>query len=427
MRKVTSFKLKQREQFINNLTLWLNKHDVFMFLNSNQNSKKKYYGEYDILAGVDVVSCIKSNENSFSKLRDYYNKKKDWIMGSLAYDLKNEIENLKSENKEFICFDNMYFFQPKIILIIKNDKIEFHHFENVNANDLFKEISSIKFKENIISNNVDLNSRETKKEYLQKIKDIKKHIQLGDIYELNYCQEFYSEGNEIDPVQTYSLLNSKSLTPFSCFLKYNEKYLISSTPERYIKGFDNIVISQPIKGTSKRYIDEKKDKKSKEKLLNSKKEMSENIMTVDLVRNDLARIAKRGSVEVEELCGLYTFRQVHQLVSTIKCKLDKDKDWVDVLEKTFPMGSMTGTPKIKSMELIEKFENFKRGIFSGTVGYIDPKQRFDFNVIIRSIIYDSLNKKISVPVGGAITAKSNPKQEYDECMIKSEAMFNSLI
>ncbi len=171
----------------------------------------------------------------------------------------------------------------------------------------------------------------------------------------------------------------------------------------------------------------KKDKKSKKKLLNSKKEMSENIMTVDLVRNDLARIAKRGSVEVEELCGLYTFRQVHQLVSTIKCKLDKDKDWVDVLEKTFPMGSMTGTPKIKSMQLIEKFENFKRGIFSGTVGYIDPKQRFDFNVIIRSIIYDSLNKKISVPVGGAITAKSNPEQEYDECMIKSEAMFNSLI
>ena len=138
-----------------------------------ENQEKKYYGEYDILAGVDVVSCMKSNKNSFSKLRDYYNEKKDWIMGSLAYDLKNEIENLKSENKEFICFDNMYFFQPKIILIIKNDKIEFHHFENINANDLFKEISSIKFKENIISNNVDLNNRETKKEYLQKIKHIK--------------------------------------------------------------------------------------------------------------------------------------------------------------------------------------------------------------------------------------------------------------
>tara|TARA_B100001750_G_scaffold245995_1_gene267055 strand:- start:400 stop:1695 length:1296 start_codon:yes stop_codon:yes gene_type:complete len=426
MRKVSFFDIKNKNIFIKKLIFWLDNYKVFLFLNSNGNSKKKYHGEYDIIAGVDPVSFIRSNKKSFKNLRDYYCSKNDWIMGNVAYDLKNETEKLSSKNTGIIKFDNIYFFQPRLLFIVKSSKLEIHHFKDENVDFVFEDIMKTEFKIHNSKSKIVLKKRDTKKKYLEKIKYIQDHIKKGDIYELNYCQEFYSEGKVINPIMTYLLLNQKSLTPFSCLFKHNKRYLISSSPERYIKGDRNNVISQPIKGTSKRYFDKTKDNISKNNLIKSKKEISENIMTVDLVRNDLGIIAKRGSVKVSELCGIYTFKQVHQLVSTIKCKLEDNKDWIDVLNFTFPMGSMTGTPKIKSMQLIDKFESFKRGMFSGSVGYVSPNSEFDFNVIIRAIIYDDFNKYISVPVGGAITFNSIPEKEYNECLIKAKAMFNSL-
>ena len=145
-------------------------------------------------------------------------------------------------------------------------------------------------------------------------------------------------------------------------------------------------------------------------------------MIVDLVRNDLSHTAKKGSVHVEELCEVYTFEQVHQLISTITSLVEKETSAVSILKSTFPMGSMTGAPKISAMKIIENLEETKRGLYSGAIGYFDPKGNFDFNVVIRSILYNSKNHYVSYSVGSAITAQSDPLKEYEECFIKAKAM-----
>jgi len=246
------------------------------------------------------------------------------------------------------------------------------------------------------------------------------------IYEVNFCQEFYAENIEIDPLTIYLKLNEISPTPFSCFVKFKDKYLLSASPERFIKKEDNTIISQPIKGTAKRGKTKDEDDELKRSLQNDEKERNENVMIVDLVRNDLSKIALRNTVHVEELFGIQTFPQVHQMVSTITAELDKKNDFQEIINALFPMGSMTGAPKVSAMKLIEKYEKTKRGLYSGTVGYIDSNGNFDFNVVIRSILYNQKDNYLSFMVGGAITSMSDPYKEYEECLLKAKAMFQVL-
>ena len=198
--------------------------------------------------------------------------------------------------------------------------------------------------------------------------------------------------------------------------------MLSASPERYIKKEDDLIISQPINGTAKRFLDPIEDEKSKSQLAFDPKERAENIMVTDLVRNDLSRTAQKGSVKVEELCVIYSFEQVHQMISTITSKLDRQYAGVDVIKTTFPMGSMTGTPKVSVMKIIEELEETKRGLYSGAVGYFTPNGDLDFNVVIRSILYNQENKYASFSVGSAITSLSIPEKEYEECLIKANAM-----
>jgi len=248
------------------------------------------------------------------------------------------------------------------------------------------------------------------------------HIHRGDIYEANFCQEFYAENTEINPLDTYLNLNHISQPPFATFLKCGDKYVLSASPERYITKEQQTIISQPIKGTAKRSKNRQEDELLKFNLLTDEKERSENIMIVDLVRNDLSKTAIKGSVTVEELCKIYSFDQVHQMISTVTSKIDTETHPVDVIKSTFPMGSMTGAPKISAMKIIEDLEETKRGLYSGTIGYFKPNGDFDFNVVIRTILYNETKKYVSYSVGGAITAKSNPLKEYEECLVKAKAM-----
>ncbi|MCH7535945.1 MAG: anthranilate synthase component I family protein [Bacteroidetes bacterium] len=257
---------------------------------------------------------------------------------------------------------------------------------------------------------------------IQKVGQIKEHIQQGDIYEMNFCQEFYADNAVIDPVEVYMGLNEKSPAPFSCFYKFKEKFLISSSPERFLKKTGNKIISQPIKGTVKRGKSDVEDVVLKEILAGNAKEQSENVMIVDLVRNDLSRSARLGTVEVEELFGIYSFEQVHHMISTVSAELKDDIHLVDVIKNAFPMGSMTGAPKVSSMKLIEKYEESKRGLFSGSIGYITPSGDFDFNVVIRSILYNEANQYVSFTTGSAITINSNAEKEYEECHLKGKAL-----
>jgi para-aminobenzoate synthetase component 1 len=417
-------------EFKEKLLLWAQKFDVAVWLDSN--NYKQAYSNFDAVLAVGVASKIESKpQHAFAVLKDYQSHIKDYIFGYLSYDLKNDIECLSSNNSDSLHFPDLFFFQPKKIFFIKGNTVEIsylHEFIPELEGDL-KDIHSLRSTSlaNSLASEIKIKLRIHKDEYIQKLNSILKHIHRGDIYEMNFCQEFYSENSSINPVKVYQRLNDISKTPFATFLKLNEAYLLSASPERYLKKDGDRVISQPIKGTEKRAEDYKEDERLKKALKNNPKERAENIMIVDLVRNDLSQSAIKGTVKVEELCKVHTFEQVHQLISTIACRVKEDLHPVDIIKSTFPMGSMTGAPKISAMKIIENIEETKRGLYSGAVGYFTPNGDFDFNVIIRSILFNADSKYISYSVGGAITAKSVPEKEYEECLLKAKAMRQVLL
>ena len=349
-----------------------------------------------------------------------------WQFGFVSYDYKNQIETqLNSNNIDGVQFAEKHFFSPELLFEISYNEVIIYFddtiYNQTEVKTLFTKLNELAT--NYTANqNIKITPRLTKEEYLEKVKALQQHIQLGDIYEVNYCQEFYAEEVKINPISLYLKLNEKSPTPFSCFVKHNNTYLMCASPERFIKKVGDKIISQPIKGTIKRGTTNQQDEALKLQLQNDPKERSENVMIVDLVRNDLTKIAEKNTVNVDELCGIYTFPQVHQLISTVSATVKAGIDFNAILKATFPMGSMTGAPKIRAMELIEKYETTKRGRYSGTVGYINDKGDFDFNVVIRSITYNQNNKYLSYMVGGAITVLSDPEKEYEECLLKAKAM-----
>jgi para-aminobenzoate synthetase component 1 len=290
----------------------------------------------------------------------------------------------------------------------------------------FEEIISTQKRELESQKAIKIEQRISKKEYKEKVTKVLDYIHRGDIYEANFCMEFYAEEAIINPLDTFEKLNLISKAPFAVFFKNQQQFFVSGSPERYLKKVGDQLLSQPIKGTAKRFRDSVADEKSKINLASDPKERSENIMITDLVRNDLSRTAQKGSVKVEELCQIYSFEQVHQMISTISSKLDSQYTVVDAIKSSFPMGSMTGTPKVSVMKIIEAIEETKRGLYSGAVGYFTPNNDFDFNVVIRSILYNQEQQYLSFSVGSAITSLSIPENEYEECLLKAKAMHEVL-
>tara|TARA_R110002050_G_scaffold25604_7_gene68207 strand:+ start:12993 stop:14153 length:1161 start_codon:yes stop_codon:yes gene_type:complete len=380
-----------------------------------------------MLAVDALTSIVTDTQNAFEDLSNYQTNVKDWIFGYLSYDVKNDTELLSSSNADGLDFPALYFFQPKKLIEIQNTVVTFHYL-NMVANEIegdYKNIleATTAFEPELENqSNIKIKLRIFKDEYYRRVNKMLNHIHRGDIYEANFCQEFYAENTKIDALKTYLKLNSITRAPFSTFLKINDKYLLSSSPERYIKKLGNQIISQPIKGTAKRSLDENEDRLLAEALEKDQKERAENIMIVDLVRNDLSKSALKGTVEVKELCKVYSFDQVHQMISTITAEVSSTKNPVDIIRETFPMGSMTGAPKVSAMRIIEELEASKRGLYSGTVGYFTPENDFDFNVVIRSILYNKTSQFVSISVGSAITAQAIPEKEYEECLLKAKAM-----
>lgn len=417
-------------EFKKQLLLWAQQFEVAVWLDSNNYDQK--YSNFDAVLAVDAVSKIEfSYENAFSQLKKYQSEVKDYIFGYLGYDLKNDVENLTSSNFDGLNFPDLFFFQPKKLFFIKGNTLEIKYisaFEQEIETDLEKiRKSKAESRKSKAKNQIKIKLRIHKGDYYKKINTVLNHIHRGDIYEANFCQEFYSENSVIDPVEVYQHLNKISKAPFATFFKFNNNYLLSASPERYLKKEDEMLISQPIKGTEKRASTKIADEKLIAELEQNPKERAENIMIVDLVRNDFSRFADKGSVKVEELCKVYTFEQVHQLISTVSCSVKNELHPVDIIKNTFPMGSMTGAPKISAMKIMEELEETKRGLYSGAVGYFTPKGDFDFNVIIRSILYNAAKKYVSYSVGGAITAQSIPEKEYEECLLKAKAMKQVLV
>ena len=426
MRNRFTYYIHNKQEFVEKLVFWSKKHEHSCILNSNKTNQRmpQHYKNYDFLCAIGAEKiCVGKNE-SFEKLKAFYNENKDWMFGYFSYDLKNETNFLISKNIDFLEFSNLYFFVPEFVFYLNTEGLLVETFSNKEEIDnIISNIHQQQIKQEFFSN-LQMQKRETKREYLAKIKKIKSHIKRGDIYEMNYCQEFFAENSVLNPEALYLRLNEKTQAPFSAFLQLSDKYLICTSPERFLKKENQQLISQPIKGTRKRSAQRLEDLQLKAVLLNSEKDKSENVMITDLVRNDLSKFATKASVKVEELCGVYSFEQVHQMISTISAELSEKVHFVDAIKGAFPMGSMTGAPKKKAMELIEQFECNKRGLFSGSVGYIKPNSDFDFNVVIRSVLYNATNKYFSVMAGGAITAKSNPEEEYEECIVKVKAILD---
>jgi len=425
-----TIQIENISEFKIQLLQWSQQYETTLWLDSNSYYQK--HSSFDAVMALGVNSMIETIYNqAFKKLKEYQTNVNDYIFGYLGYDLKNDVENLESNNFDGLNFPDLFFFQPKKIFKIKGNTLEVKYLLK-HKNEIDKDLEQIKsiqknYSDTPSTENIKIKLRIHKDEYYNKIESILNHIHKGDIYEANFCQEFYSENSRINPVEVYKSLNEISKPPFATFLKFSDKYLLSASPERYIKKEDNQVISQPIKGTQKRALTNKEDEILIKDLEQNPKERAENIMIVDLVRNDLSRFAKKGSVKVDELCKVYTFEQVHQLISTISCRVDNTIHPVDIIKNTFPMGSMTGAPKISAMKIIEELEESKRGLYSGAVGYFTPKGNFDFNVIIRSILYNASKKYVSYSVGGAITAQSIPEKEYEECLLKAKAMKQVLL
>jgi para-aminobenzoate synthetase component 1 len=344
----------------------------------------------------------------------------------MTYDLKNDIEQLSSTNFDGLDFPDLYFFQPKKLIFIKGNDVEFHYLKMVDdeIESDFEEIKEFKKQETSIkeASEIKIKLRIHKDEYHAKVTKVLEHIHRGDIYEANFCQEFYAENATINPLEVYKHLNHISEPPFASFLKLDNQFSLSASPERYIKKEGTKIISQPIKGTAKRLISEFDDAQLALDLIRDEKERAENVMIVDLVRNDLSKTAKIGSIRVEELCKVHSFKQVHQLISTVISEVEENTHPIDIIQSTYPMGSMTGAPKVSAMKIIENLEQTKRGLYSGTIGYFTPDNDFDFNVIIRSILYNQQKKYVSYSVGSAITAKSIVEKEYEECLLKAKAM-----
>ena len=428
MREAYTFHISHPSNLRNKLLLKSKEFTYISVLDSNTKLSPNHlpddYIKYDLIAGVDAIDILDSSKSSFSCLQGFHEEHKDWLFGYLSYDLKNELETLSSENWDGIRTPHLSFFIPRYVFLLKGNELIVLSHESKKKCSSF--LSSLTLIEKEIVWNVKIKPRETKGEYLNKIKEIKSHIQRGDIYEMNYCQEYYAENIDLIPSLIFNQLTKHTATPFSAFLKLKDLHVMCASPERFIKKAGNRIISQPIKGTRKRGGSKGLDDELVDELKRSDKDISENVMITDLVRNDLSITAKKGSVKVEELCGVYTFEKVHQMITTISSEVDKNIHFSDILASTFPMGSMTGVPKIRAMELIEQFENFKRGLFSGAIGYITPKGDFDFNVVIRTILYNASTKYLSVGVGGAITIKSDAEEEYEECMVKVKPIFEVL-
>ncbi len=402
-----------------------------MVLWLDSNGHEDAHGNFDALLAVGEVSSLKCEfaEGAFDKLAAYQSSTQDWIFGYLSYDLKNDLEVLVSRNEDQLEFPALYFFQPEKIIALRGNILiqmyvpEMEDQVNTDFHAIQNQVLSSKNNLNspISLNHLKIKARLNKSEYLVQVRRMLDHMNRGDIYEANFCQEFFASGR-ISPLETFSALNRISQAPFAAYFKYAEKYLLCTSPERYLRKKGNRLISQPIKGTARRSDNPLQDAQIAIALTKDKKERSENIMITDLVRNDLSRVAQKGSVNVDELCGIYSFKQVHQLVSTISAKIDDDIPVVDLIKKTFPMGSMTGAPKVSAMKIIENLERHKRGLYSGALGYFTPEGDFDFNVVIRSILYDSAKQYVSFSVGSAITALSDPEKEYEECLLKAKAM-----
>ncbi len=419
-----SFAAGNRTELMQQLLGYAASQDVFCLFNSNRHQQPHSSFDLQLAIGARRELLMYDHQGAFEALKEFNRQKTSPAVGYLAYDLKNDVERLSSGNEDRMRFPLLHFFEPCTLIEWKENEVLIRSFDGNSEEKIWQEITAqpLEQAQPSAAIPISLNAQIPREAYLEKVREVIRHIEEGNVYEMNLCQEFYADEVSIDPLLCYTQLNALSPMPFSACYKYQQQYILCASPERFIRKQGDTLLSQPIKGTAKRSEDPIQDEQIKYKLQNDLKERAENVMIVDLVRNDLARSAVTGTIRVNELFGIYSFAHLHQMISSVSARLRPDAHPIDAIRYAFPMGSMTGAPKVRAMQLIEELEESKRGVYSGAIGYITEKDDFDFNVVIRSIFYDAGHKRLSFQVGGAITYDSIPEKEYEECMLKAKAI-----
>ena len=398
--------------------LWLKSFSTFTYLDNNLYPHQP--NRFELLVGAGNAYAIPTTQIGTIN---------DWHFGHLTYDYKNVLfPRLYSKNRPTSTFKLDGFFVPEVVIQIPfgTNTLLIESLQNDTATIwdaiVKQDITSKELPEIIPAKHTIHHRFFEESSYQQTVNAIRNHIEEGDCYELNLVNGKIIEHYVADPFFLFQKLNQLNPAPFSCLYRNDDDFLISSSPERYLYKAESRILSQPIKGTIKRGDTPEKEALAKQQLFNDVKERAENVMIVDLVRNDLAKISEVASVKVPELFGVYTFKQLHHLISTISATLKPNLSLYKIITEPFPMGSMTGAPKYIVMELIEQYEQFQRNIYSGTVGYIMPNHDFDFNVVIRSLVYNVATQRIVFHTGGAITYDSSAEKEWQETLLKALAM-----
>jgi para-aminobenzoate synthetase component 1 len=410
---------------------WANQFNICCFLDNNDYSSP--YNRYEALLATEALEYLSLPAgDAFAALQQWHDACQDWLFGHLAYDLKNEVvPSLHSAHADGIAFPDLYFFRPRVVMLLQQQQVQIggEGFSLQQAREIYEACRQMPEQvpgESTGSPVPAPAGRINRPAYLEAVKALQQHILLGDCYEVNFCRENYITDINVCPLTLFDKLNRLSPAPFAAYYRVADKYLLCASPERFLQQQGSAIISQPIKGTIRRVANAAQDAQHRAALYQSPKERAENVMVVDLVRNDLAQTASPGSVQVAELFGIYSFAQVHHMISTVTAVREAGTPFTAVMQHAFPMGSMTGAPKIKVMQLIEQYEQTRRGLFSGALGYITPQGDFDLNVVIRSILYNASNRYLSFPTGAAITFYSDPEKEWEECLLKAEAMMQVL-
>lgn len=404
---------------------WSTSFSCAAFYNSNNWNQNSSFNK---LFGIGCLAAFELHHSEqMDDCRQFINQNTDWRFLAISYDYKNVFVSNYAKVAAEIQFPKICVFIPEFVFHVQTEIILETYLSEFEATKLIEHIlnfeNEISLSHEIVS---DIRASIDKQTYLNTVKIILDHIQKGDFYEINFCFPFSTKVESLSITSLYKQLNAKSEAPFSGIFKWNDFSVVSSSPERFLKKCTNRLISQPIKGTARRASNSLLDNQIKQELQNNEKERAENVMIVDLVRNDLSKIAEKASVAVDSLCEIHSFKQVHQMISTISCTVRKEVDFFDILDATFPMGSMTGAPKVEAMKWIDQYEPAARGMYSGSFGYITPNNDFDLNVIIRSLLCDTKTGKVTFSVGSAITANAVAEAEFEECLLKAKAMIEVL-
>ncbi|MCX7694655.1 MAG: aminodeoxychorismate synthase component I [Caloramator sp.] len=344
------------------------------------------------------------------------------LVGYLSYDFGEEIMGIKSKDNSPIQIPSIYFeyFEDFIVVDNRNNLTYVVTDDNGIINKI-KDINYVEPKEDI---DVNLKSNFEFEEYCRAVERVREYIRCGDVYQVNISQQFYGRG-KLNPIYIYSKFRRANYGPYNALIRVEDKYILSTSPEQFLRKRGDLITTRPIKGTVKKVEDKKENERLKRELYQSEKCRSELLMIIDLERNDLSRICIPGTVRVESLFDVEEYSTVNHLVSTIKGNLLENVGFKEIIEAMFPGGSITGAPKLRSMEVINEIEKVNRGIYTGSIGYISNNGNMDFNIAIRTAVMDK--ESIIYNVGGGIVWDSNPEDEYEETLHKGRAIYNSLV